>query len=167
MWLLLLRIEENSTNLSMPKEFSRSLRLGDQIQRELAELLEREVKDPQIGMVTITAVKVTRDLAHAKVYITVLGDADAVRVSLQALQRAGGFLRSALAGRLRVRTVPSLHFVYDASVERGIRIGALIAAAVASDRRFHDGEESSSSQPAFSEEDETSDDDNASRNPHS
>jgi len=142
----------------MPKEFSRSLRLGDQIQRELAELLGREVKDPQMGMVTITAVKVTRDLAHAKVYITVLGNADDVKTSLQALHRAGGFLRSALAGRLRVRTVPNLHFVYDASVERGIRIGALIDAAVAADRCFHEGEESSSLQPISSGENETSDD---------
>jgi ribosome-binding factor A len=122
----------------MPKEFSRSIRLGDQIQRELAELLEREVKDPQIGMVTITAVKVTRDLAHAKIYVTVMGDAR--EESLQALQRASGFLRSALASRLRVRIVPTIHFVYDVSLDRGIRIGALIDAAVAADRRFHEDE---------------------------
>jgi ribosome-binding factor A len=122
----------------MPKEFSRSIRLGDQIQRELAELLEREVKDPQIGMVTITAVKVTRDLAHAKIYVTVMGDAR--EESLQALQRASGFLRSALASRLRVRIVPTIHFVYDVSLDRGIRIGALIDAAVAADRCFHEDE---------------------------
>ncbi|CAK0763679.1 30S ribosome binding factor [Gammaproteobacteria bacterium] len=151
----------------MPKEFSRSLRLGDQIQRELAELLEREVKDPQIGMVTVTAVKVTRDLAHAKVYVTVLGDSEATRESLRALQRASGFLRSALAARLRVRIVPALHFVYDASVERGMRIGALIDAAVAADRRFHDDEQSPLSLSTFSVGEEASDDDqDVLRTPH-
>ena len=124
----------------MPKEFSRSLRLGDQIQRELAELLEREVRDPKVGMATITAVRMSRDLAHATVYVTVLGDADAVRESLQALQRAAGFLRSALSSRFRARTIPALHFVYDASVERGSRIGALIDAALNADRRLHDQE---------------------------
>jgi ribosome-binding factor A len=121
----------------MPKEFSRTLRIGDQIQRELALLLERELKDPRMGMVTITAVKVARDLAHAKVYITVMGDDDTVQESLQTLQRAAGFLRTALATRVRVRTIPALHFVYDASLERGIRVSALIDAALEADRRFH------------------------------
>jgi ribosome-binding factor A len=137
----------------MPKEFSRSLRLGDQIQRELAELIEREVKDPQVGMVTVTAVKVTRDLANAKVYVTVMGDNERTREeSLRALQRAAGFLRSALASRLRVRIVPALHFVYDASIERGIRIGALIDAAVAADRRFHEDEKESFPQSSVEQE---------------
>lgn len=122
----------------MPKEFSRSLRLGDQIQRELAQLLEHEVQDPRVGMVTITAVKVSDNLANAKVYVTVMGDIHATRESLQALQHAAGFLRSALAGRLRARVIPTLRFVHDASVERGARIGALIDAALAADRDFHE-----------------------------
>ncbi|CAK0764777.1 30S ribosome binding factor [Gammaproteobacteria bacterium] len=124
----------------MPKEFNRSTRIGDQIQRELAELLEREVKDPRVGMVTITAVRMARNLAHAKIYVTVMGNNDAIHDSLRALQNATGFLRSALATRLRARTVPILQFVHDASVERGIKIGALIDAALAADRCFHEDE---------------------------
>ncbi len=123
----------------MPREFSRSIRLGDQIQRELAEVLERDLKDPRVGMVTITSVRMSRDLAHATVYVTALGNADAVHGSLQALRGAAGFLRSALSTRFRSRTIPALHFVHDASVERGARIGALIDAAIASDRSFHEG----------------------------
>ncbi len=118
----------------MAKEFSRTTRLGDQIQRELGQLLGHEVKDPQLGMVTVTGVRVTRDLAHAKVYVTVMGDKPAVDASLAALNRAAGFLRSALASRLLARMTPALHFVYDASVERGARLSALIDAAVAADR---------------------------------
>ncbi len=122
----------------MPREFSRSLRLGDQIQRELAGLLERDVRDPHIGMVTITSVRLSPDLAHASVYVTVLGDDNRARDSVRALRRAAGFLRSALSKRFRARTVPALHFVYDASVERGARIGALIDAAIRSDHSLHD-----------------------------
>jgi ribosome-binding factor A len=128
----------------MPREFSRTERLGDQIQRELATLLELEVKDPKLGMVTVTAVKVSRDLAHAKVYVTALGDAAQVADSMGALHRAAGFLRSALAKRLLVRTTPSLNFVYDTSVERGARLSALIDSALAADRELHpDTDESS------------------------
>ena len=119
----------------MPREFSRSLRFGDQIQRVLAELLSRELTDPRVGMVTLTAVEVSRDLANATVYFTVLGDAAAVKQSQQALQHAAGFLRHALAGRLLSRAVPALHFVHDPSVERGVRIGHLIDTALAADRR--------------------------------
>lgn len=121
----------------MPKEFSRSLRIGDQIQRELADLLNREVKDPRIGMVTITAVKMATNLAYATIYVSMIGDHDIVNNSLTALKNAAGFLRSALATRLRAKTVPALHFVYDSSVERGIRIGALIDAAIAADQQLH------------------------------
>jgi len=121
----------------MPKEFSRSLRFGDQIQRGLADLLAREVKDPRVGMVTITSVEVSRDLANAKVFLTVLGDQSAVQESLQVLKRAAGFLRSALARHLNMRVVPALRFVYDPSVERGIHMGQLIREAIESDRQLH------------------------------
>lgn len=121
----------------MPKEFSRSLRIGDQIQRELAELLEREIQDPRIKMVTISAVTVTSNLANAKVYVTVMGDSEAARESVHALQHAAGFLRRALASRLRARAIPALQFVHDSSVERGIRIGALINAALVADQDLH------------------------------
>ncbi|CAK0769890.1 Ribosome-binding factor A [Gammaproteobacteria bacterium] len=121
----------------MPKEFSRSLRFSDQIQRALADLLAREVRDPRVGMVTITSVEVSRDLASAKVFLTVLGDPSEVQESLQVLKRAAGFLRSALARHLNMRAIPALRFVYDPSVERGIYMGQLIREAIESDRQLH------------------------------
>lgn len=109
----------------MPKEFSRTRRIGEQIQRELAQLIQQEVKDPRLGMVTVSGVEVSRDLSVAKVFVTVLGDEDP-KPSLTVLNRAAGFLRHALGQRLVVRTVPSLKFVYDESVARGARLSRLI-----------------------------------------
>jgi ribosome-binding factor A len=109
-------------------------RLADQIQRELAEILRIELKDPRVGMVTLTGVEVSPDLAHAKVFFTSLSDDAARRDALQeGLAHASGFLRSMLGARLRTHNVPELRFVYDASVETGIRLTHLIDAAVASD----------------------------------
>jgi len=88
------------------------------------------VKDPRVGMVTLTDVEVTADCAHAKVYFTRLGSEQALRETEQALQHAAGFLRTQLSHRLRLRTVPQLRFVYDASVERGARLSRLIDEAV-------------------------------------
>ena len=114
----------------MPSEFSRSSRLGDQIQRDLSELIRLEVRDPRVGLVTITEVEVSRDLSHAKVYVTALSGAEQAAQSIQALQRAAGFLRSRLAQGIKARTVPELHFVYDESVERGVHLSRLIDQAV-------------------------------------
>ena len=114
----------------MPKEFSRSSRVAEQVQRELAELIRLELKDPRVGLVTITGVELTPDYAHAKVYFTLLGSEQALRETEQALQHAAGFLRTQLSHRLRLRTVPQLRFVYDASVERGARLSRLIDEAV-------------------------------------
>ena len=108
----------------------RSARIADQIQRELAELVRLEVRDPRVGMVTITGVEVSRDQSHAKVFFTVLGSAGEVEHALEGLQRAAGFLRSGLSHRLTVRKVPELHFAYDESVERGVRLSRLIDEAV-------------------------------------
>lgn len=125
----------------MAKDYSRTQRIGDQIQRELALLIQREIKDPRLGMVTITGVDVARDLAHAKIYITVMGqtleDAGSVQKSLDILQEAAGFLRMLLGKSLRVRTIPQLHFYYDASVRRGAELSALIERAVTEDRQHH------------------------------
>jgi len=118
----------------MARDFSRASRLGDQIQRELADLIRNEVRDPGLGQVTITAVDVSRDLSHAKVYVTSLQDEEALSTSMRALARAAGFLRSKLAHLLNARTVPELHFVHDESVERGVRLSRLIDEAVESDR---------------------------------
>lgn len=113
----------------MPKNPARVSRVAEQIQRELAELIRLEVKDPRVTLVTVTGVEVTRDYAHAKVHFTTLqGEAQAAE-STQALQRVSGFLRSALSHQLRLRTVPQLHFVYDTSVERGMHLSKLIEQA--------------------------------------
>ena len=114
----------------MAKEFSRARRLGEQFQRELALLIQQELKDPRLGMVTVSGVEISRDLAHAKVFVTVMGEAHDVDETLETLQRAAGFLRTQLAHSVRVRTMPVLHFVYDESVERGARLSRLIDAAM-------------------------------------
>src|SRR5690606_8924852 len=101
-------------------------RVGEQMQRELAALIREAVKDPRIGMVTVSGVEVTRDLAHAKVFVTVLGDAEARAGSMAALNSAAGFLRHELGQRMLTRTVPQLRFDYDESIERGSALSALI-----------------------------------------
>ena len=115
----------------MPRGFSRATRLADQIQRDLADLIRLEVRDPRVGLVTITTVEVTRDLSHARVFVTSLSETAAAE-SVKALTHAAGFLRSRLAQTLKLRTIPELHFVYDASVERGVRLSKLIDEAVQS-----------------------------------
>jgi ribosome-binding factor A len=121
----------------MPKEFSRTRRLGEQFQRELARLIQQEMKDPRLGMVTVSGVEISRDLAYAKVFVTVMGDAPVVEDTLQTLQGAAGFLRTQLAHSVRVRTMPVLRFVYDESVARGARLSRLIDEAVAEDDEHH------------------------------
>ena len=109
---------------------ARLRRIAEQIQRELSEILHAELKDPGVGMITVTDVEVSPDLAHAKVFFTTLGDAEALAQSQAGLRRASGFLRSALGRRIKVHNTPELHFEYDASVERGVRLTQLIDAAV-------------------------------------
>ncbi|MCG5500035.1 30S ribosome-binding factor RbfA [Ectothiorhodospira lacustris] len=121
----------------MPKEYSRAQRVGDQIQRELAELVREELKDPRVGMLTIAGVEVSRDLAHAKVFFTVLGDDEAIKVTSEGLRKAAGFLRRELGRRMRIRSIPELHFHYDDTQREGARISALIDRAVAEDKARH------------------------------
>ena len=109
---------------------ARHARIADQIQRELAELVRTELRDPRIGMVTLTGVEVSRDQSHAKVFFTVLGPEGAARVATEGLRRASGFLRTELAHRLTTRSMPELHFEHDESVERGVRLSKLIDEAV-------------------------------------
>ena len=109
---------------------SRSARIADQIQRELAELIRLELRDPRVNLVTLTGVELSRDKSHAKVFFTVMGGEAQQEETLEGLQRAAGFLRSALAHRLTTRTVPQLAFAYDESVERGVRLSRLIDEAV-------------------------------------
>jgi ribosome-binding factor A len=109
---------------------NRGIRVADQIQRDLTELIARELKDPRVGMVTLQAVEVTPDYAHAKVYFSVLnGDNQATQ---DALNQAAGFLRNGLFKRLHIHTVPTLHFLFDRTTERAADMNALIAKAVSS-----------------------------------
>ncbi|MDH5326649.1 MAG: 30S ribosome-binding factor RbfA [Gammaproteobacteria bacterium] len=117
----------------MAREYSRLNRVADEIQKTLALLLQNEVKDPRIGMVTITAVRVSKEFENAKVYFTAMGDKETVDNTAKGLTAAAGFLRSELAKRLRLRTTPRLVFVYDASIETGNRLSSLIDSAVSSD----------------------------------
>ena len=130
-------------------------RIADQIQRELATLIQLEVKDPRVGMVSISGVDVSKDLAYAKIFITVLntlsddgevndstlsapGELDKLEIeeNLKALKKASGFLRTMLAKRLRIRSVPKLEFHYDGSIERGQQLSSLIDDALAADRKL-------------------------------
>ena len=118
----------------MPKKHSstpnRGIRVGDQIQRDLAELIARELKDPRVGMVTINAVQVTPDYAHANVHFSLLtGEPEE---TTKALNQAAGFLRNGLFKRLHIHTVPTLHFLFDRTTETAADMNALIAKAVAS-----------------------------------
>ncbi|NKB33431.1 MAG: 30S ribosome-binding factor RbfA [Pseudomonadales bacterium] len=129
-------------------------RVADQIQRELATLIQLEIKDPRVGMVSITGVDVSKDFAYAKVFITVLntlsddaevnqstlsapGELDKMEIeeNLKALTKAAGFLRTMLAKRLQLRSVPKLAFQYDGSIEKGHHLSALIDDALAADRK--------------------------------
>lgn len=135
---------------------ARIQRVADQIQRELATLIQMEVNDPRIGMVSVTAVEVSKDLAHAKVHVTVLNtlgedpelnrstlahpgalDELEVQQNIKALNKAAGYLRTLLAKRLNTRSVPKLQFHYDASIQRGQELSSLIDSALAADREQH------------------------------
>ena len=109
---------------------NRAFKVADQIQRDLSELIARELKDPRVGLVTLQGVEVTPDYAHAKVFFSLLtGDPEKTQ---QGLNQAAGFLRSGLFKRLHIHTVPTLHFVYDRTSEKAADMNALIAKAVSS-----------------------------------
>ncbi len=124
----------------MPREFNRSERVAGSLRRELAKLIQMELKDPEVGFISLSDVEVSRDLAHAKVFITVF-DSDKAASSLKALKRAAGFLRRRLGQEMRIHSVPELHFHHDASVETGQRMDSLIEAAVTSDREHEQYDE--------------------------
>jgi ribosome-binding factor A len=119
----------------MAKDSSRARRVAEQIQRELAELIQLEVKDPRVGMITLTGVEVTSDHSHAKVFFSLLGDQARLQQALVGLNSAAGYLRSQVAQRMKLRIMPALHFVHDPSIEEGMRLDKLIADAVAEDAR--------------------------------
>lgn len=118
------------------KEFSRTARIADFLKRELGSLIQLELRDPRIGMVSVTDAEVSRDLSHAKIFVTVMGkdNAEEAAESLAALNKAAGFLRSHVAKVNNARTTPQLRFFYDSSIDRGQRLSSLIQQAVDSDR---------------------------------
>ena len=119
------------------KEYQRTDRFSTALQRELAELLRDKVKDPRLGMITVQEVRVGRDLSHAKVYFTCMG-ADAAATATLLNRKLAGFLRHELSQRVRARSMPQLHFVYDESIERGEHLEELIEQAVGSEHASSD-----------------------------
>lgn len=120
----------------MAREFSRTDRVADAIQRILAQLIQFQIRDPRVGMVNINDVQVTKDLAYAKVFVTFVGNetSDEAQQAASILNKASGFLRSQLAKELNIRITPRLQFVYDETSVRGQALSSLIDKAVAEDR---------------------------------
>ena len=122
--------------MSSNKGFSRRDRVSEQIRRELAEVIRSELKDPRVGMISLTEVEVSPDYAHAKVYFSSMAGSDTLDSVQAGLQQASGFLRSELGKRISIHMIPQLHFVFDDSLERGAQISKLISEAAAiSDHR--------------------------------
>ncbi|WNC70897.1 30S ribosome-binding factor RbfA [Thalassotalea psychrophila] len=120
----------------MAREYARTDRVGQQIQKEIAFILQREIKDPRLGMLTVSAVEVTRDLAYAKVFVTFFNDDQSkVKESLAILNDAAGFIRSLLAKTLRARIMPHLRFEYDKSLVEGVRMTNIVNQVIAEDER--------------------------------
>ena len=135
----------------MPREFTRSDRVSDAIQRILGQVIAQEIRDPRIGLVNINAVTVTRDMAYAKVYVTFVG-AENEAESLAAasvLNKASGFLRGFIAKELIMRSVPKLQFIYDKTAIRGQELSYLIERAVREDSlHVHDEEPTDEATPS-------------------
>ncbi|QQX79182.1 30S ribosome-binding factor RbfA [Shewanella sp. KX20019] len=118
----------------MAKEFSRTRRIAQQLQQELAQVLQRDMKDPRIGFVTVNDVDVSRDLSYAKVYVTFFEeDEKLVQEKVQALDDAAGYIRSLVAGRMKLRVMPELRFIYDSSLVEGMRMSNLVSRVISND----------------------------------
>ncbi len=121
--------------IKMAKEYSRTSRVSQQVQKELARILQQEVKDPRIGMVTISGVDITRDLAYAKVFVTFLTIGDQTNEeSLEGLNSAAGYIRRLLGKAMRLRIVPAVRFCFDETLTEGLRLSELVSGAVKKDR---------------------------------
>ncbi|CDL80300.1 30S ribosome-binding factor RbfA [Xenorhabdus cabanillasii] len=125
----------------MAREFSRTQRVAQEMQKEIAIILQREVKDPRIGMATVSGVEVSRDLAYAKVFVTFLNvlveehDSDKVQEGIKALNEASGFIRSLLGKAMRLRIIPELTFSYDSTLIEGMRMSNLVTNVVKNDEQ--------------------------------
>ena len=116
----------------MPREFTRAERVSDAVQQELAVLIRDNVRDPRVGMLSVTDVEISRDLAYAKVFVSFIGERSQndIEAALEALNGASGYLRKLLAGSIKLRITPKLQFSYDESGRRGQHLSALIDLAV-------------------------------------
>lgn len=121
----------------MARDFSRTDRIGDVMMRELSVIIQQELKDPRVGMITIAEVRVSKDLAYAKVFVSVMMEEKSAE-TLEGLNKAAGFLRAQLAKRMSIRVIPQLRFVYDDTTIKANRISRMIDDAVASDKKDHD-----------------------------
>lgn len=122
----------------MAREFTRSDRVADAVQRLLAQIIPSELRDPRVGMVNINDVDVARDLSLAKVYVTVVGgDEEACKQAAEVLNKAAGFLRSQISRELTMRSTPRLQFFYDFTAHQGGVLSGLIDQAIAADKAKH------------------------------
>jgi len=119
----------------MAKEFSRTRRIAQQLQQELAQVLQRDMKDPRIGFVTVNDVDVSRDLSYAKVFVTFFEeDKTVVQEKLNALISAAPYIRTLVAGRMKLRVMPELRFIYDSSLVEGMRMSNLVSQVINQDK---------------------------------
>ncbi len=128
---------------NMSREFKRSDRVAQELQKEIAVILQREVKDPRIGMVTVSDVEVSRDLAYAKVFVTFLFDNDqsAIEQGMKGLEKASPYIRSLVGKAMRLRIVPELRFIYDQSLVEGMRMSNLVSNVIKNDEAKHKEDE--------------------------
>ncbi|MGB0664447.1 MAG: 30S ribosome-binding factor RbfA [Pontibacterium sp.] len=122
----------------MAKEYSRTQRVAEQIQRDLAQLIQFQIRDPRLGMVTVSHVRISKDLSYAEVFVTVLplngaDETEATQLAVKILNDASGYLRTELAKGIKLRIMPQLRFTFDDSVDRGRRLHTLISDAVRKD----------------------------------
>lgn len=129
----------------MAQQYGRQQKIADQMQRELAAMIQMELRDPRLGMVTISGVKVSSDLSHADVYVTILGENsdEDIKQTLGILQRASGFLKKNLGKNMNLRQIPQLRFHFDSSAVNGERMSQLIDYAIDQDKKFSSKDESS------------------------
>jgi ribosome-binding factor A len=132
----------------MPREFTRAERVSDSVQQELATLIRSEVRDPRVGMVNVTEVQISRDLAYGKVFVNFVGDREQQQIdeAMAALNGASGYLRKLLGASIQLRIVPKLNFTYDETGRRGQHLSALIDLAVSKEMPADDGDSASTDQ---------------------
>ncbi|MBI0102622.1 MULTISPECIES: 30S ribosome-binding factor RbfA [Gilliamella] len=123
----------------MAKAFNRSSRVGHELQKEIAIILQREIKDPRLGMVTVSGVEISRDLSYAKVFVTFLNDDDpqVIEQGLNVLNDAKGYIRTLIGKAMRLRIIPEIKFFYDESLVKGMQMSSLVSDVIKQDNERH------------------------------